>query len=67
MTSEFNTALPVAHDDERAQIWIIGTRDQITQVMNEFCVRRVVSDRLHFTPIIPAPFFSGKYMTVLVR
>jgi hypothetical protein len=35
--------------------------------MNEFYVRRLATDRVQFTPIIPAPFASGKYMTVLVR
>ncbi len=66
MTTEFNELLPVAHD-ERVQIWIIGTRDQVNHVMNEFCARRITSDRLNFTPIIPAPIMPGKYMTVLLR
>jgi hypothetical protein len=66
MTTEFNEVLPQSRD-EKAQIWIIGTRDQVTQLMNECYVRKLVSDRAHFTPIIPAPFATGKYMTVLVR
>ncbi|GAB4376347.1 MAG: hypothetical protein Kow00121_23250 [Elainellaceae cyanobacterium] len=74
MTSEWNQQLPVAKD-ERAQIWIIGTRDQIVHLMNEFYVRKLATDfpsetlreRANFTPIIPAPFAAGKYMTVLVR
>jgi hypothetical protein len=66
MTSEFNELLPVA-SDERVQVWIIGTRDQVIFTMNEFYVRRLASDRVQFTPIIPAPFATGKYMTVLVR
>jgi hypothetical protein len=66
MTSEFNELLPVA-SDEQVQVWIIGTRDQVVFTMNEFYVRRLASDRVQFTPIIPAPFATGKYMTVLVR
>ncbi|PSB14775.1 hypothetical protein C7B61_22195 [filamentous cyanobacterium CCP1] len=66
MSSEFNELLPVAQD-ERAQLWIIGTRDQVIHLMNELYVRKVATDRVQFTPIIPAPFASGKYMTVLVR
>ncbi|WP_416670969.1 hypothetical protein [Egbenema bharatensis] len=66
MSSEFNERLPVAPDD-RAQLWIIGTRDQVIFTMNELYVRRVATDRVQFTPIIPAPFANGKYMTVLVR
>jgi hypothetical protein len=73
MSSEFNELLPVS--DERAQLWIIGTRDQVIHLMNELYVRKVATDfpsetlreRVQFTPIIPAPFASGKYMTVLVR
>ncbi|WAL59854.1 hypothetical protein [Thermocoleostomius sinensis] len=66
MSSEFNEQLPVTQDD-RAQLWIIGTRDQVIFTMNELYVRRVATDRAQFTPIIPAPFAVGKYMTVLVR
>ncbi|PSB14170.1 hypothetical protein C7B61_17245 [filamentous cyanobacterium CCP1] len=65
MSSEFNELLPVS--DERAQLWIIGTRDQVIHLMNELYVRKVATDRIQFTPIIPAPFTAGKYMTVLVR
>jgi hypothetical protein len=74
MTTEFNELLPVAHGD-KAQVWIVGDRDQVLHLMNEFYVKKSASDpcgiceaaRLKFTPIIPAPFASGKYMTVLVR
>ncbi len=65
MTSEFNELLPVSHED-RAQLWLIGTRDQVMHLMNECYVRKLSSDRLDFTPIIPAPI-PGKYMTVLLR
>ncbi|GAB4131377.1 MAG: hypothetical protein Fur0046_00290 [Cyanobacteria bacterium J069] len=67
MTSELNRLLPTQQDGDRAQIWIIGTRDQVVFLMNEFYVRRLVSDRAKFTPIIPTPFAKGKYMTVLER
>ncbi|WP_416674362.1 hypothetical protein [Egbenema bharatensis] len=66
MSSEFNELLPIAQGD-RVQIWIIGTRDQVIFTMNECYVRKLATDRVQFTPIIPAPFATGKYMTVLVR
>jgi hypothetical protein len=66
MTTEFNELLPVPHGD-KAQVWIVGSRDQVTHLINEFYVKKIASDRLNFTPIIPAPFASGKYMSVLVR
>jgi len=44
-------------------------------MMNEFYVKRIATDfpsetlreRVQFTRIIPAPFATGKYITVLVR
>jgi hypothetical protein len=66
MTSEFNESLPVSHDD-RAQIWIIGSREQVNHLINECYVRKLASDRVQFTPIVPAPFIPGKFMSVLVR
>jgi hypothetical protein len=66
MSTEFNELLPVPHGD-KAQVWIVGTRDQVTHLINEFYVKKIASDRVSFTPIIPAPFASGKYMSVLVR
>ena len=66
MSADFNELLPVSSSDQ-AQIWIIGTRDQVVHLMNEFYVRRIATDRANFTPIIPAPFAIGKYMTVLLR
>ncbi|QYO66680.1 hypothetical protein [Leptolyngbya sp. 7M] len=65
MTTEFNELLNTPCDD-RVQIWIIGTRDQVIHQMNDFTVKRIATDRARFTPLIPAPF-EGKYMTVLVR
>jgi hypothetical protein len=70
MTTELNEGLNVIGNDfgdDKTQIWIIGTRDQVIHQMNEFYVRKFVSDRAKFTPIIPAPFAKGKYMTVLER
>jgi hypothetical protein len=66
MTSEFNELLPVS-PAEKAQIWLIGDRDQVAHLIDELYVRRVTTDRTKFTPIVPAPFAEGKYMSVLVR
>jgi hypothetical protein len=66
MTTEFNELLPVSPED-KAQIWIIGSRDQVNHLINECYVRKLASDRVQFTPIVPAPFAMGKYMSVLVR
>jgi hypothetical protein len=66
MTTEFNELLPVSHED-RAQIWIIGSREQVNHLINEFYVRKIATDRVQFTPIVPAPFSPGKFMSVLVR
>ncbi|QYO62274.1 hypothetical protein [Leptolyngbya sp. 7M] len=65
--NESRTVIDHTYGDDRAQIWIIGTRDQVIHQMNEFYVRNLVPDRARFTPIIPAPFAKGKYMTVLER
>ncbi len=66
MTTEFNELLPVPYGD-KAQVWIVGSRDQVLHLINEFYVKKIASDRVNFTPIVPAPFASGKYMSVLVR
>ncbi|WNZ23706.1 hypothetical protein HJG54_13145 [Leptolyngbya sp. NK1-12] len=66
MTTEFNEELNI-FDDEKSQIWIIGTRDQVLHQINEFYVKRIATDRVRFTPIIPAPFAKGKFMAVLER
>jgi hypothetical protein len=66
MTTELNQLLPGSHG-EKAQIWIIGTRDQVKHLINEFYVKQIANDRIKFTPIVPAPFAKGKYMTVLER
>ena len=66
MTSEFNERLPVS-PAEKAQVWIIGSREQVLHLINEFYVKRIATDRIQFTPIVPAPFAEGKFMSVLVR
>ncbi len=66
MTSEFNERLTISPTD-KAQVWIIGSRDQVAHLINEFYVKRIATDRVQFTPIVPAPFADGKYMSVLVR
>jgi hypothetical protein len=66
MTTEFNELLPVS-PAEKPQVWIIGTREQVNHLINEFYVKKIATDRAKFTPIVPAPFAVGKYMTVLVR
>lgn len=35
--------------------------------MNELYIKRFVLDRVQFSPIIPALFAPGKWMTVIVR
>jgi hypothetical protein len=71
MTTELNQLLPGFSGKqpagEKAQIWIIGTREQVVHLMNEFTVKQIATDRIKFTPIVPAPFAKGKYMTVLER
>ena len=66
MTTEFNELLPDSAED-KAQIWIIGSREQVNHLINEFYVRNLTNDRVKFTPIVPAPFAVGKFMSVLVR
>ena len=73
MNTEFNELLPLS-PDEKGQVWIVGSRNWVNHKINEFYVRRLVSDRfalsalrgrVQFTPIIPAPFAPGKFMSVL--
>ena len=66
MTTEFNKLLPVSLED-KPQIWIIGSREQVQQLIDECYVRKLASDRVKFTPIVPALFAVGKFMSVLVR
>jgi hypothetical protein len=71
MTTELNQLLSdfsgKPPDGEKAQIWIIGSRDQVIHLINEFYVKQIANDWIKFTPIVPAPFVKGKYMTVLER
>ena len=66
MSSEFNELLqnPLG---EFPQIWIVGSRDQVLHIINEFYVKRVATDRSQFSPLTPAPLAPGKYMTLLMR
>ncbi len=66
MSTEFNELLQLS-PDEKSQIWIIGTREQVTHIMNEMTVIGFVRDRVYFSPIIPAPFANGKFMAVVTR
>lgn len=61
----FNELLPVQTGD-KAQSWIIGTREQVIHLINEFYVK-IAIDRVQFTPLIPVPFDREKYITVLKR
>ena len=65
MSTEFNELLRDPHDD-RAQIWIVGTREQVNHIINEMHVRHM-ADRSQFSPLVPALFAQGKYMSVLLR
>ncbi len=80
MSTEFNELLPIFPEEQppteflgrqghgdKTQIWIIGTREQVLHTINEFYVKRIANDRVKFTPIVPAPFAAGKYMTMLER
>ncbi|MFM7425458.1 MAG: hypothetical protein ACKO7W_10780 [Elainella sp.] len=75
MSTEFNELLPDSPgpnlpgdgSSERAQIWIIGTKEHVQHTINECYVRRLATDRSQFTPVFPFPFSSGKFMSILVR
>jgi hypothetical protein len=66
MTTELNELLPDS-SAEKGQIWIIGSREWVNHQINEFYVRRITTDRVQFTPIVPAPSARGKFMSVLER
>ena len=66
MSSEFNELLQNPLGDY-PQIWVIGSREQVIHIINEFYVKRVATDRSQFSPLIPAPLAQGKYMTLLMR
>ncbi|MBW4466481.1 MAG: hypothetical protein KME07_13735 [Pegethrix bostrychoides GSE-TBD4-15B] len=66
MSTEFNERLsePFGH---QAQIWIVGTREQVNHIISEMYVRQMITDRSQFSPMVPAPFAQGKFMSVLMR
>lgn len=66
MSTETNEGLPDAFEP-KAEVWIIGTREQVQHIINELYVCRFITDRVLFSPIITAPFHPGKYMSVLGR
>ena len=66
MSTEFNERLPESCD-YCAQIWIVGSREQINHVISEMYVKQMITDRSQFSPMLPAPFAQGKYMSVLLR
>ena len=66
MSTEFNELLNFPNDS-RAQIWLVGSRDQVLHLINELYVKKVATDRIQFSPIVPVPAVSGKYMSVFMR
>ncbi len=66
MTSEFNELLPESLG-ERAQVWIVGTREQVNHIISEMYVRQMITDRSQFSPMVSVPFAPGKFMSVLLR
>ena len=65
MSTEFNELLSNPHG-ERAQIWIVGSREQVNHIINEMYVREM-ADRSQFSPLLPVPLTPDKYMSVLIR
>ncbi len=66
MSSEFNELLQRPYGDE-AQIWVVGSREQVNHIINEFRVKQMIIDRSQFSPLIPAPLAPGKYMALMMR
>jgi hypothetical protein len=66
MSTEFNELLSNS-DGERAQVWIVGSREQVNHIISEMYVRQMITDRSQFSPMLPAPISPGKYMSVLLR
>jgi hypothetical protein len=66
MSTEFNELLNFPHDS-RAQVWLVGSREQVQHLINEMYVKRIITDRSQFSPPIPVPAISGKYMSVCMR
>jgi hypothetical protein len=53
--------------EERGQVWLIGSREQVRHLINECFVKRMATDRAQFSPIMPMPIIPGKFMSVLMR
>jgi hypothetical protein len=66
MSTEFNELLSNS-DGDRAQVWIVGSREQVNHIISEMYVKQIVSERSQFSLLVPAPFAQGKYMSVLIR
>ena len=66
MSTEFNELLQNPHANQ-PQTWVVGSREQVNHIINEFYVKRVITDRNQFSPMIPAPLAPGQYMTLLLR
>jgi hypothetical protein len=66
MSTEFNERLrePLG---EQAQVWIVGTREQVNHIISEMYVKQMITDRGQFSLLVPAPFAQGKFMSVLLR
>nr|MBW4468465.1 hypothetical protein [Pegethrix bostrychoides GSE-TBD4-15B] len=52
---------------DRAQVWIVGSREQVNHIISEMYVKEMISDRSQFSPLMPAPSANGRYMTLLLR
>ncbi len=66
MTSEFNELLSESLGD-RAQVWIIGSRERVNHIISEMYVNQLITDRSQFSPMVPVPFAPGKFMSVMLR
>jgi hypothetical protein len=53
--------------EERGQLWLIGSKEQVRHLINECYVKRMATDRTQFSPIMPMPIIPGKFMSVLTR
>jgi hypothetical protein len=65
-STEFNKLLPDLSAG-KVQVQIIGTRKQVQHTINKFYLKQITNDRVKVTPIVPTPFATGKYMTVLLH
>ena len=66
MSTEFNELLQNSHGDQ-PQIWVVGSREQVNHIINEMYVKEMTTDRSQFSPLLPVPFASGEYMSVLLK